>query len=84
MGPVLTKRLSLSINSGDLDYGDFFDRGGRLAAARTLGTELASLLREEMRQRVSAVIDGLIGAGQLVRAEGNRLAIGAKYQLGGR
>jgi very-short-patch-repair endonuclease len=33
---------------------------------------------EEMRQRVSAVIDGLIGIGQIVRAEGNRLVIGTK------
>ena len=38
--------VNLAIDTRDFDYGDFFDRGGRLAAARTFGTELASLLSE--------------------------------------
>jgi type I restriction enzyme, R subunit len=38
--------VNLTIDTDDFDYGDFFDRGGRLAAARTFGTELASLLSE--------------------------------------
>jgi type I restriction enzyme R subunit len=38
--------VNLEIDTDDFDYGNFFDRGGRLAAARTFGTELAALLSE--------------------------------------
>ena len=36
--------LNLSIEPADFDYGEFFDKGGRIGARRTLGPELVNLV----------------------------------------
>jgi hypothetical protein len=41
--------VNLSIQPEDFDYGDFFDRGGRLGAMRSLGQDWLTLV-DEMNQ----------------------------------
>ena len=38
--------VSLSVGPGDFEYGEFFKRGGPLAAARTFGTSWPAVLHE--------------------------------------
>ena len=38
--------VNVSIAQDDLDYGEFFDKGGRIAAARAFGAGLPALLKE--------------------------------------
>ncbi len=38
--------VSVSIAPDDLDYGEFFDKGGRIAAARVFGKALSALLED--------------------------------------
>ena len=38
--------LNLSIEPADFDYGEFFDKGGRLGAIRALGAEWTILVEQ--------------------------------------